>query len=243
MSELVLLLALTLLVSFVYSSVGHGGASGYLALLSFFAFPHDQMSATALGLNILVSGLAFFAFSKARHISWNITLPFIVTSVPGAFLGGWMRVPVRFYNWLLAGALFFACFRMLLNESKGKNDTEPPSLAMAALVGSVIGLISGIVGVGGGIFLSPILILFRWADPKKTAATSAFFILVNSAAGLAGKFWRGGVDFAPHLILLALAAFAGGIAGSTLGARRFSNITLRRILAFVLFFAGLKLIR
>lgn len=244
MSEIFVLITLTFFVALIYSSVGHGGASGYLAILSFFAIPHNIMAASALCLNVLVAGLSFFIYQKARHFSWKLTSPFVLTSIPFAFVGGLIKIPPALYALLLAGALLFAAFRLLINLDKGKDSVEKsPSFGIAAVIGGLIGLLSGMVGVGGGIFLSPILILCRWADPKKTAATSAFFILVNSISGLIGRYLRGSVQLAPEWTFMILAAFIGGIIGSRLGARHFSSPWLRRILAFVLFLAVFKLIR
>lgn len=241
MSEIILLLTLTFLISLLYSSVGHGGASGYLALLSFFAVGQEAMAATALCLNLLVAGLAFFNFAKARHFSWSLTWPFLAASIPCAFLGGYMRVSSHFYHSLLAAVLLFACIRMAMPLRGAENHRDLPSLLISLPVGGAIGLLSGIVGVGGGIFLSPILILCRWADTKSTAAASAFFILINSLAGLAGRYFRGGVELMPYAAVLVFAAFTGGILGSQLGAGCLSPKTLRRTLVFVLLSACFKL--
>ncbi len=244
MSEIIIILALTFLVAFIYSSVGHGGASGYLAILSFFAIPHEIMAASALCLNVLVASLSFFIYYKARHFSWKLTCPFVLTSIPFAFLGGLIKIPPSFYALLLAGALLFAGVRLLwdLDKNTGNIKSEP-SFSFAVLIGGGIGLLSGMVGVGGGIFLSPILILLRWADPKTTAASSAFFILVNSMAGLAGRYLRGNLHLTPEWSLMVITAFLGGILGSRMGAHHFPSAWLRRILACVLFLAVFKLIR
>ena len=242
MSEIIVIVALTFLVALIYSSVGHGGASGYLAILSFFAIPHEVMAASALCLNVLVAGLSFLIYWKARHFSWKLTGPFVLASVPFAFLGGLIKISPSLYALLLGGALSFAALRLLFNIDKNESSIEAsPSFGIAATTGGLIGLLSGVVGVGGGIFLSPILILFRWADPKKTAATSAFFILVNSISGLIGRYFRGNVHLTSGWFFMVLAAFLGGIIGSRLGAHRFSSSWLRRILAFVLFLAVFKL--
>ena len=244
MPDIVLIAALTCLVAFIYSSVGHGGASGYLAVLSFFAVPHEQMATSALCLNLFVAGASFYSFYKARYFSWKLTWPFVLGSIPAAFLGGFIKVPPASYDRLLAGALVFAGLRLILDiEKKAGPAHDFPPLGVSLPAGGVIGFLSGIVGVGGGIFLSPLLILLRWADPKKVAATSAFFILVNSASGLWGRCMRGAFQMPPYLMLLLLIALFGGIAGSRIGARRFSGLWLKRVLAFVLWMAVVKLIR
>ncbi len=244
MSEIILLAALTFLVAFIYSSVGHGGASGYLAMLSFFAVPREQMATSALCLNLLVAGIAFFSFYKAGYFSWELTWPFVLGSIPAAFLGGLIKISPVFYDRLLAGALIIAGIRLILDvEKKTESVHRLPPLWISLPAGGAIGFLSGIVGVGGGIFLSPLLILFRWADPKKVAATSAFFILVNSASGLWGRCARGAFQMPSYIIALLLVAFFGGIAGSRIGARRFSNLWLKRVLALVLWMAVVKLIK
>ena len=201
------------------------------------------MASSALCLNLLVASLAFYSFYKARHFSWKLTWPFVIGSVPAAFLGGIIKVPPAFYDKLLAGALIFAGFRLMFDIEKSKEPMhQPPPLGVALPVGGAIGFLSGIVGVGGGIFLSPLLILFRWANPKTVAATSAFFIFVNSSSGLWGRCVRGGFQMPPNLAGLLAVAFLGGIAGSTVGARHFSNIWLKRVLALVLWLAVIKLL-
>lgn len=245
MSNFVALAFLTFFVAAIYSSVGHGGASGYLAVLSFFAISHEAMAASALCLNLLVAGLAFWIYFKAGHFNWNLTWPFVIASIPAALLGGFMTIPPRVYAGLLAAALSFAAFRLIWNIDKNGAFAVAgaPSPKVTVPAGGLLGILSGMVGVGGGIFLSPILILFRWADPKTTAATSAFFIWVNSMSGLFGRFLRGGFEFTPVLSLMVAAAFFGGLFGSRLGARFLSGLWLRRILGLVLFLAVFKLIR
>lgn len=243
-TEFVALLALTFLVALVYSSVGHGGASGYLALLSFYSLPHEQMSTSALSLNLLVAGTAFWMFLRAFHFSWKLTWPFTLTSIPFAFVGGLLRISPSLYALLLGGVLLFAVGRLLVNLKGDELAVKsPPPFAVSLPLGGGVGLLSGIVGVGGGIFLSPILLIFHWAGAKRTAATSAFFILVNSFAGLLGRFARQNFVLTPFLLAMVLAAFLGGIVGSQLGANHFSGIWLRRILAVVLFAASFKLFR
>ena len=243
MPEILLISVLTFIVALIYSSVGHGGASGYLAVLSFFAISHETTAASALCLNVLVAGLSLFHYWKAGYFSWKLTWPFVLASVPFAFIGGFIKISPSLYDLLLGGALSFAALRLLFSiDQNGKAVGTGPSFGIAVLTGGLIGLLSGVVGVGGGIFLSPVLILFCWADPKKTAATSAFFILVNSISGLAGRYFHGNIHLAAGWSLMVLAAFLGGALGSRLGARHFSSLWLRRTLAFVLFLAVFKLI-
>jgi len=240
---LALLLALIFLVAAAYSSVGHGGASGYLAVLSFFALAPAAMAPSALCLNLLVAGLAFIAFYRAGHFVSRLLWPFLLTSVPFAFLGGLTRVSVRTYSLLLAVALVFAACRLLAGP-KGTSERrlQVPPLWVALPVGGAFGFVSGIVGVGGGIFLSPLMILLGWADAKRTAAVSAAFIWINSAAGLYGQLLKSSVDWVALQPLIGV-AFAGGLLGSHLGAERLPGVWLRRILGVVLLLAAFKLLR
>jgi len=234
---------LFLAVAFLYSSVGHGGASGYLAVMSLFAFTPKEMSATALLLNILVAGIALVSYYRSGHFSFRFALPFLMFSIPMAFLGGIIQISSGFYKLLLATALLFAAFRLIIKFQPPEPLTDSyhsPSLSIALLAGGSIGLLSGIVGIGGGIFLSPLIMLRRWADTKKTAAVSACFIVCNSIAGLAGRFTQNSLtigELAPFII----AAVCGGILGSLLGAKKFSTLLLRRILGIVLIIAAIKL--
>ncbi|MEX2088279.1 MAG: sulfite exporter TauE/SafE family protein [Bacteroidota bacterium] len=240
----VLLIALLILVvAALYSSVGHGGASGYLAVLSFFALTPAVMSSTALVLNVLVAGIGTISFIRAGHFSFRRSWPFTVLSVPAAFFGGFMKVTDDIFFLLLAGVLLVAAYRLAVGRQSGSPDADirSPSPAVALPLGAGIGLLSGVVGVGGGIFLSPMAMLFRWATAKQTAALSAFFIVVNSVAGLGGRMARGGIAL-EGLAPLILAAFLGGLIGSYFGANKFSSLLLRRLLALVLLTAAVKLI-
>lgn len=242
-SSLLAICGLFFAVAMLYSSVGHGGASGYLAVLSFFAVSPKSMSTTGLILNLFVASIAFITFYRAGHFSLPLTWPFLVASIPAAFLGGMITVPKSAYALLLALALAFAALRLMI-QFRSEVSAKPigrPSLPIMLVAGAGIGLISGIVGVGGGIFLSPLILLLNWAHPQKTSATSAIFILVNSLAGLVGRFFSGSFEIG-MLAPFVLAAFLGGLAGANLGANKFSSLTLRRALGVVLIIAAYKLI-
>ncbi len=241
---LALLLGLVFLVAIAYSSVGHGGASGYLAVLSFFGLPPAAMAPSALCLNLLVAGTSFTSYWRAGHFVFRLLWPFLLTSIPFAFLGGLTPVSTKVYLGLLGATLLFASYRLhaVVPPKQEESFVRAPSLWVALPVGAGIGFLSGIIGVGGGIFLSPLIILLRWADAKRTAAVSAAFIWINSLAGLYGHLQRTDVDWSA-LAWLVGAAAAGGLIGSYLGARHFRGVWLRRILGVVLIVASLKLLR
>ena len=236
------LLALILLVALVYASVGHGGASGYLAVMALVGgYSSAVMGTSALLLNLLVAGTAWFMFWRAGHGSWSLLWPFAVCSIPAALFGGWLSIPAHVYRWLLAGCLLVAAIRLCLPAAAQDDHTTAPPLAVAMPVGAAIGLVSGVVGVGGGIFLSPLMVLWRWATVKRTAAISAAFIVVNSLAGLAGRLAAGRLVIG-SMMPLVVAAFVGGLIGARLGAHHFSGLWLRRMLAAVLVVASIKLL-
>ncbi len=240
----VLIMVLFFVVAFLYSSVGHGGASGYLAVLSFFAFRPPEMASTALILNLIVAGTASVSFMRRKHFSWDLAWPFIITSVPASFLGGMVRISQASYTMLLAIVLLIAAGRLVLNlrvSDSGEGPVRLPPRWLSMMLGAGIGLLSGVVGVGGGIFLSPLVMLLGWANAKQTAAISALFILVNSLAGLAGRA-LGSTLAVGSLLPFILAAFAGGFLGSHFGAAKYSNLALRRLLALVLVIASVKLV-
>lgn len=242
----VLLSLLIFLIAVLYSSCGHGGASGYLAVMSLFAFNPKEMVITALVLNILVSTIAFYSYLKAGYFSMKFTLPFIIASVPFAFIGGFINVTGKAYFLLLALALLVASYRMFVKLPEGKDSvpaSSSPNIFLALLSGGLIGLVSGVVGIGGGIFLSPLLIINNWSSPKVTSATASFFILVNSVSGLFGQVLSLDKLLIQNLHLhLVVFAFLGGLVGSYFGANIFSNTFLKRVLGIVLVIASLKLL-
>jgi uncharacterized membrane protein YfcA len=243
-THVLLLSLLILFAATLYSSVGHGGASAYLAAMALFGLAPGVMKPTALCLNLLVASLTTFRFYRAGYFSWRTFLPFAAASVPFAFLGGALTIPTNVYKQIVGVVLLFAAVRLFLHtRSKldANADTRMPPLWLAALLGAGIGFLSGLTGVGGGIFLSPLLLLMRWADVRRTAGVSAAFILVNSAAGLLGNV--ASVKSLPATIpYLAVAALVGGLVGSELGSRRLPSPAIRRLLALVLVIAGVKLI-
>lgn len=242
-TSLLVMSLLIFIVAVLYSSVGHGGASGYLAVLSLFAVTPVIMSSTSLMLNVLVATTSLIAYYRAGHLSMKLAGPFMLLSIPAAFVGGLLHISDRTYFLILALVLLAAAFRLgvSLPSSSTDDSNKDVNLFASLAAGGAIGLLSGVVGVGGGIFLSPVLLLMRWADPKRTSAVSALFIVVNSLAGLGGRFLRGGLEFG-NFVPLIVAAFLGGIVGSYYGANKLSGMVLRRLLAVVLVLAAIKLI-
>lgn len=238
--SLLLLGTLVFFSAVLYSSVGHGGASAYLAVMALFGIPPQVMKPAALVMNLGVAGAGTIRFSSASLVPWRLLLPLCAGSVPAAYAGGLIELPTRPHRLLLGAVLLAAAVRLAMRFRADGLRRPPPALALAA-IGVGFGLVAGLTGVGGGIFLSPLLILARWEDPRRTAGASAFFILANSAAGLAGHLVGGGSVPAAAAPLTAV-ALAGGLLGSWLGARRLVPVTLRRILAAVLVVAGAKLL-
>ena len=242
MDQTTTLTILIFLAAILYSSVGHAGASGYLAAMALMGLTPDVMKPTALCLNILVATIATARFARAGYFSWTIFWPFAMTSIPLAFLGGAIRLPFHYYNAAVGAVLLFAALRLIYSATKTTQaETKPAPFFAALLAGGGIGLLSGLTGVGGGIFLSPLLLLANWATMRQTAAVSAAFILVNSIAGLAGNL--ASVQYLPPQIpIWAVAAGVGGIIGSELGSRRVAPTAMRYTLAAVLVIAGCKMI-
>lgn len=238
------LLPLFFAVSFLYASVGHGGGSAYLAVMSLLGLSRVVMVPIALSLNIVVSSIATWNYSRAGHFSLSLLLPLVAASIPAAFLGGSIRISPRLFAALLGVALLTAAIRLLWLGQKIRPTwkTEPRYLWPAGLIfGGVLGFLAGLIGVGGGIFLSPLLLFLHWADAKRTAAVSAVFILMNSMSGLAAHALRGGPDWSLLVPSLGVVA-VGGALGSRLGAFRFSSVMIQRLLGAVLLLASFKLL-
>jgi uncharacterized protein len=229
-----------LLVAFLYSSVGHAGASGYIAVMSLFSLAPGVIKPTALLLNILVASIGAWQFWRAGHFSWRLFWPFALLSIPLAFVGGWISLPTQVFKIIVGLVLWGSALRFLLHPSADEALHEP-SRPVALGIGAGLGLLSGLTGTGGGIFLTPLLLIMRWARTKTAAAVSALFILVNSASGLLGNL-TSTRHLPPVTLTLALAVIGGGTAGSYFGSRRFPPTVIKRLLAIVLIIAGAKLI-
>lgn len=242
MTNTFLLTLLILVAAILYSSVGHAGASGYLAAMALFGLAPDVMKPTALVLNLVVATVGTIRFARAGHFAWNVFWPFAVLSIPCAFMGGWMKLPIQTYKILLGLVLLFAAWRLAFKQSThAPAEQKPVPVAPALAFGAGLGFLSGLTGVGGGIFLSPLLLFLGWADVRKTAGVSVVFILVNSASGLLGHL--ASVKNVPQeIVWWAPAALVGGLIGSELGSRRLAPMTMRRLLAVVLVVAGVKML-
>ncbi|MBL7812374.1 MAG: sulfite exporter TauE/SafE family protein [Bacteroidetes bacterium] len=228
-------------VAFCYAAVGHGGASGYIALMVLFGFSPQIQKPTALTLNLLVSALALMQYAGAGHFRWRKLLPFILLSVPMAYLGAGTEINRKVFHLLLALFLAFSVWRLLSDPGAENRESRNIPWIPALITGGSIGFLSGLIGVGGGIILSPVLLLMGWAGMKETAAISAAFILVNSAAALAGN-WPSANSFPPHFFLLLLCTALMGLAGAWLGSRHWNTRILKYLMAAVLIFACVKLV-
>lgn len=239
-AELALLLGGIVLIALLYSSVGHAGASGYIAVMTLFGLAAQFIRPTALILNILVACIGSVQFWRAGHFSWKLFWPFALLSVPAAYIAGSIHVAPAILKPLIGAVLLFSAARLFFRYGDPV-ETTPPRAPTAAAIGAGLGLLSGFTGTGGGIFLTPLLLLRRWARTREAAAVSAIFILVNSIAGLAG-FAMSGQAIPTVAWPLAIAAIVGGAIGSQLGSRHFPVRTISLLLATVLVIAGSKLL-
>lgn len=231
-----------LATAFLYASVGHAGASGYLTAMALFSLSPVMMRPTALILNILVASIAAFKFCRAGAFSWQILLPFILTSVPFAFIGGALILPGNAYKITLGIILLYAASRMLMTANGSLPQTvRPLPIVLALISGAIIGLLSGLTGTGGGIFLTPLLLFSGWSQPRQASGVSAVFILVNSVAGLLGQS-PNLASLSPALPVWLAVVAVGGWVGAEFGSQHWNGTQLRRALAFVMVIAALKLI-
>jgi uncharacterized membrane protein YfcA len=241
---LLLLAAAMLVASFVYASVGHGGASAYIAAMALAGVAPAEMRPIALALNIVVSSLAAYKFWRAGHFRWRLFWPFAAVSIPFAYLGGAITLPGNLYKIVVGVVLVYAAWQLWRSGRAGEEmkALREPAVPLAMAIGAAMGLLSGLTGVGGGIFLSPLLLMLGWAGTKQTSAVAAPFILVNSVAGLAAGFVAGSAALPQSTWALAAAVLVGGWLGAEYGSRRFANPVVRRVLAVVLAVAGSKMV-
>lgn len=233
------ILLLFSVVAFLYASVGHGGASGYIALMAIFAFPQTEIKTNALFLNIFVSFISFTQFFKKEEFPFNLFFILIIFSIPMAFLGGMWTLDNKLYKIILGLILFIPIVKFLGFFPKMQFQVKQ-NLLLVIVLGLLIGLLSGLLGIGGGIILSPILILLGWCTVKQTAAVSAIFIFVNSLAGLLGKSFAT-LQFSENIVQILIFTLFGGILGGFFGAKKFKILWIQYTLAFVLLIACFKL--
>lgn len=230
-----------LAVAILYASVGHAGASGYIAVMALAGVAPAVLKPTALMLNIAVALIGTWQFARAGHFSWRLFWPFALLAVPASFVGGYVTLPTAVFKALVGLVLLGAAARLFTTpRDSGRVLGEPP-LTVALICGAALGLLAGLTGTGGGIFLTPLLLFAGWADAKRAAGVSAPFILLNSTAGLAGNILQTR-HLDPVSVPLLVAAVVGGVVGSYFGSRRFPIATIRRLLAVVLVVAGAKLV-
>jgi uncharacterized protein len=242
MSEyLPLFYILLFVVAFLYASVGHGGASGYLALMAIYSVTPAVMRPTALLLNLFVSLTSFIQFYRGGHFKWKTFLPFALSSIPLSFVGGMISIDSSIYKKILGILLLFPIARFLFLPNADPSEMKESKLVPSLIIGGIIGLLSGMIGIGGGIILSPVLLILKWTNQKQTAAISALFIFVNSIAGLAGQLTKG-ISFSADMYVYVVVAFAGGICGAYFGSLKFNQNILKNVLAGVLMLAVYKLL-
>ena len=240
-SSTLLLPLLLFLAALLYAAVGHAGASGYLAAMALVGVAPEAMKPTALLLNLVVASLGTWRFARAGHLPWRTLRPFLLGSVPLAVAGGAWQLPGTLYRPAVGGVLLLAALLLLRRLPEACPAASPPHAGVAVAAGAGIGLLAGLTGTGGGIFLSPLLLLHGWAGARATAGLSAAFILANSAAGLAGNL-ASTRHLPAGLPGYVLAVGLGGLAGSQLGLRHLSPLALRRAVAVVLAVAAAKLL-
>ena len=233
-----------LVAAFLYASVGHGGASAYIAAMAIAGVAPAEMRPIALQLNVLVSAIATVKFYRAGHFRWHLFWPFAVVSIPAAYLGGAITLPGTAYKVLVGLVLLYAAWQLWWSARAGEElrPVRNVPIALSMAIGAGLGVLSGLTGVGGGIFLSPLLLLLGWAGTKQTSAVAAPFILVNSLSALSAGFVKNATLPPDFAWVLMPAVLVGGWAGAEYGSRRFANPVIRRVLAAVLAIAGGKMV-
>jgi hypothetical protein len=228
-------------ISLLYATVGQAGGTAFLALMAFAAFPASEMRPTALGLNIIAATYSTWDFNRKKVVDWEKLRPLLLSSLPTALVGGFIVLDEVVYKTTTGIVLLLAGIVMILRQMPAAEPDRQTPLWGALSAGAIVGLVSGLTGVGGGVFLAPTLIALHWASPKQTAALSAPFILANSIVGLTGALFSGQSP-SPHFGLYALAALGGAVVGTAIGLRWLSQVATRLILAAILLAAGAQLL-
>ena len=242
MSEALIIAPLIFLAALLFSSVGHGGASAYLAVFALASMAPAEMRPAALSLNVLVASIGLYKFYQVGAFNWSLFWPIALTSIPAAFIGGQITLANNSYKVLVGATLLYAAWTIFRNANQSDDvHVRPVAKPVLLTLGAALGFVSGLTGVGGGIFLSPILLYFCWAKTKVISGVAAAFILVNSISGLLG-FLSKSPSLPVGLIYWALAAVLGGLIGAQYGSRKLANPTIRKLLALVLVFAGSKMV-
>lgn len=232
------------LAALLYASVGHAGASAYLAVMALLGVAPESIKPAALLLNLIVSVVATLQFGRSGCFRWDLLWPFLVTAVPAAYLGGALKLPGDVYKLLTGSVLLYAGARFLwqsLQAALPQEEVTRPKLTIALAMGAAMGFLAGLTGTGGGIFLTPLVILMGWGTPRTAAAISPLFILCNSASGLIGLGYEK-IALPPGFVLWCFAVLVGGGLGAYLGSRKFGGRGLRLALALVLLIAGIKMV-
>lgn len=240
-SDFFLLISALAVLAFLYSSIGYGGAIGYLAVMALFGVAPMMMKTSALIMNLAVAVASFIGYYKGGYFKMKLFWPFAITSIPLAYVGGMMTLSDGIYKKILAVCLMISIVRLLYQFRQSTEETKDIPIVTALVTGGLIGLLSGAIGLGGGIILSPLMLLMRWATFKETAAVSALFISVNSLSGLFGQMYKGGIHLTDNLQYAVVATIIGGLLGSYCGSQKFNVPTLKYLLAIVLTIASLKL--
>jgi len=225
----------------IYSSVGHGGASSYIAIMSFMGTPIHMIRPIGLSLNIIVSSIASYRFFKYRFLNLSVLIPTVIGSIPAAFVGGYIDLPIHFFRPLLGAVLIIAGLQLIFNFIHQQDSLQKVNFLLAFMLGALIGLISGLTGTGGGIFLSPLIIFMGWTTIRGASGTAAIFILCNSIAGLAGNYSSLG-HMPPTIILFSFTVLLGVLIGTQLGIKQINPQGLKKILGVVLIIAAMKFI-
>ncbi len=242
MYELVGLLVILFLVSFLYSSIGHGGASGYIAVLSIIGMSSTIVRPSALILNVFVASISFYQYYKGGYFRWKLFYPFALLSIPMAYLGSFVALDPIWYKRIVGACLILGVWRILgAFNSKNNATTKQAPFVLCLLIGAGLGFLSGMIGIGGGIILSPIILILGWGNLKETSAVSALFIVVNSIAGILG-LWGQHITWPSQLTLWIGVAIVGGFIGAYWGSKKAQPHVLKNVLAIVLLFAAFKLI-
>ena len=243
--ELEVIISLTVLIfvaALLYSSVGHAGGSGYLAAMALFGLAPLEMKPAALALNILVATISTTKYVRAGCFSWKIFWPFALASVPFAYIGGYINLPGIYYKPIVGAVLIYSAWRFIEEANTSDYVIKKPKSIGVVASGAGLGFMSGLTGIGGGIFLSPLLIFLRWAEVKQVSGVAAAFILVNSIAGLLGFLSTKTPQLPSAIPIWAIAAAIGGFIGAEYGSNRFGNPTIKKLLAVVLLVSGVKMI-